>query len=657
MRRRAFMLVLLLALGVCTSVLVAWAGALVDRDGWPDTLLTRSPTGARTEMRGWLVEQGRDRTLTWRTFDALDLWDGPPDLESPTELPAWSVGRDLPDQPGPFVAARERTRDVAWEVSAGWPARCVRATRGAGPAEFALPGEFVRGGVAAMAVEWPISHDAIAEADRPGVDAWPAGGLAAVVPVRPMLGGLVVNTIVFALAWGVVLSPLVSLRVLRRWRRRKKNRCVRCGHSVQGLPDGAPCPECGRNLRERTTIAELLTARAPMLGASLALVLVVAASAVLVVHRWMAVDRLPPLHHAAAVGDVQQIERLLAGGAVVDEPVGDLNTLPTWMNEDTALRWAAARGHLGAAERLLDAGAHPHAGGFRSDPFAMAVGRGHDDVARVLLPRLTPDRVPTAMTAHLALANDAWRRLVLERFRWQQAHLADAARLAIAAHDASLLDDVVRAGLLPGGSRSGNLVASGVEADARANAAPYHRPIEWTRRLLELGFVDTPEARFHAVGAAVATGCVPALDAILADDPTWESTGLRYAAGNAAEAGHVAMIRRLAALGVDMDGSASGLPTPLFRAALAIRPDAVAALLDAGVDPRVRPAESPYSTPLGMLTHLRDEAERQRRADPNSPYLRRADDVQRILDLLEAAEARWDARGESPQDPAAPDGG
>lgn len=353
MRRAAVMLALLLALGLSTSLLFAWVGALVDRSAWPDTPLTRSPVGERTAMRGWLVEMGRDRTLTWRTFDALDLWDQPPDLEASTRLPSWSVGHDLADQPGPFAPARERTRDVAWEVSAGWPMRCVRAVRSAGPSEFALPGEFVRGGVAAMAVDWPMAHGRVTGHEGLTIEPWPNGGLAAVVPVRPIIGGLVVNTVVLALGWGVALLPLAALRAARRWRRGRKNRCARCGHARDGLPTGAPCAECGRDPHERTTLAQLLTARAPMCGASMALALVLASSAALLVYRWMAVDRLPPLHHAAAVGDVEAIERLLAGGADIEGQFIPIAGSHEAVEFSTALHWAAAReqGHTKPGDR------------------------------------------------------------------------------------------------------------------------------------------------------------------------------------------------------------------------------------------------------------------------------------------------------------------
>lgn len=650
------MLALLLALGLATSLLVAWAGALVDRDGWPDTVLTSGPAGTRTEMRGWLVEQGRDRTLTWRTFDALDLWDGPPDLESPTELPAWSVGRDLPDQPGPFVAARERTRDVAWEVSAGWPMRCVRATRGAGPEEFALPGEFVRGGVAAMAVEWPISHDAIAEADRPGVDAWPAGGLAAMVPVRPMLGGLVVNTIVFALAWGVALSPLVGLGVLRRWRRRKKDRCVQCGHSVQGLPDGAPCTECGRSLQHRTTIAELLTARAPMLGASLALVLVIGASASLLVYRWMAVDRLPPLHHAAAVGDVQEVEGLLAAGAAVDDPMGQLNSVPGFLYQSTALHWAASREHLGASRALLDHGADPAVDIFGYQPVVQAIGTGDAAIAELLMSALQPGDQLVAVEDVFAHAHPSIQRELLDRVFTTEGGRLELASRAIIELDLPLLDALVEEGLAGGGRHWNSLLGRAVQSDGRAYERPYRNNLGLTRHVLGLHLDIHPDEAEQAVRTALRNGCVPALSTLLEIYPKHAALAERLDAedlSRVALRGGRPMLACLIDLGVDLNAAPREHFNALWYAAIGLEPDALAALLDCGVDPTL--TANGQTLRQWLLFH-RDQALADPAAYPDHPFVADPPAFQRILDLLEAAEADWNARDQSAIDPAAPGG-
>jgi hypothetical protein len=643
------MLFLLLALGLCTSVLVAWAGALVDRGGWPDTLLTRSPVGTRTAMRGWLVEQGRDRSLTWRTFAALDLHMEPPDLDAPTGLPAWSVGRALADQPGPFVPARERTRLVAWEVSAGWPARCVRAVRGAGPSEFALPGEFVRGGLAAMAYGWPMPAGAVARADGFAVAPWPAGGRAAVVPLRPMVGGLVVNTVAFALAWAAALAPLVVLRPLRRRRRRTKNRCVACGHAREGLPSGAPCAECGRDPNARTPARELLTARAPMLGAALALPLVLGASAALPTHRWMAVDRLPPLHHAAAVGDVEEVERLVAAGEFVLSPCPARTGWGSAVEGTTALHWAAARGHTEAAVGLIGHGASPVGNGGPSAPIALAIRRGDEGAVRALLPYLPRDEPDWFACMWLPGANVSLIRLMLET-RWPSLpDRLEAAGHAIEDADIELYDMLLKPlpDLYAGVGKV--FLADAVRSDARAWREPWRHDLGITAAVLERATATDQRTLDDFLMLAVRGGVTPAVSALIDAGaepwPAFMHDAITY--------GDPTMIAVLAQAGVSVETGDPMARSGLWRAAELVRPGFVQAFLDAGADPTF---EVDGETAAQMLARVRARAEADPAGYAHSPYLADRDAVARILDLLETAELEWSARAGTDAAPPAPGG-
>lgn len=650
------MLCLLLLLGLGTSLLVAWAGALVDRSAWPDTVLTGAPTGTRTEMRGWLVEEGRDRTLSWRTFDALDLWDEPPDLDTPTSLPSWSVGHDLPDQPGPFAPARERTLDQAWEVSAGWPLRCVRAVRNAGPTEFALPGEFVRGGLAAMAYDWPTPTSAARGAGGIAIGPWPVDGLAAVVPLRPMPVGLLVNTVVFALLWSIALLPLVALRGLRRWRRARRNRCVACGYVLGGLPDGVPCAECGREPAERTTVGELLTARAPMLGAAVALALVLASSAALPTHRWMAVDALPALHRAAAVGDVAEIERLLADGTPVGATMGRLVGLPEWLNDTTALHWAAARGHGEVAQRLLAAGAPVGAGPFGGGPFTLALGNGHDAIAQRLILHLRPSDTPSDLDLVLPRASTAVRDGVLAHFTLSEWHVAAGVERAIIANDLACAQALIDHASAMGLRWSTDVLKSAVRLDARAWGEPYRRDLDTTARVMVLDLPAPPDIAEQAAWVAVVTGCLPAFETLLAAHPSIDADDLDLYGDELAQAasrGGAPMLARLAELGVDVNAPARQGFNALLPAAMEPDAEAVAILLDAGADPTHAEGNA---TLRRWLLDGAERAAKDRGSNPHFPSLADPDAFARILDLLEAAEARWRAREQSQDAPAAPGG-
>src|SRR5579862_6120484 len=62
------------------------------------------------------------------------------------------------------------------------------------------------------------------------------------VPYVPFWPGFALNTIFYAaIAWGLWQIPLA----IRRRRRRRLNRCVKCGYDLKGLAPASACPECG----------------------------------------------------------------------------------------------------------------------------------------------------------------------------------------------------------------------------------------------------------------------------------------------------------------------------------------------------------------------------------------------------------------------------
>jgi hypothetical protein len=493
-----------------------------------------------------------------------------------------------------------------------------------------------------MAVEWPLAHGPVAGHEGIDIEPWPSGGLAAVVPVRPMLGGLVVNTIVFALAWSVALSPLVGLRVLRRRRRRKKNRCIQCGHSVAGLPDGAPCTECGRSLQQRTAIAELLTARAPMLGASLALLLVIAASAGLIGHRWMAIDRLPPLHHAAAVGDVEQVERLVAGGADIGELCGELAGSSWDVHGTTALHWAAARGHLATVRALLSLGLDPRIGATWTTPMHAAMHGRHEDIAELLMAYPEGGGSHWFTGQELPHTSRAIATMVLDQQAQGAGALHDAAVAAVIALDVQLLDELLRHGADPFSIGDVRVFDLALKLDGIAWDEPYRHDLGLTRAVMARGYGLDPRAMDRRLQRGLMTDDSPAVVAVRrARDRLLRSSGQASAPHDDGEP--IAPIE-----GVARHGHAA-----LYHAALHYEAFLVRVLLEDGVDPRV-PQRG--QTPVQALRARREAALANPESYHGIIHGRKTHEYATILDLLEAAETQWRARKGSVQEPG-PAGG
>jgi ankyrin repeat protein len=636
--RRALLIVtLLLALGLATSVGVAWASATMWRGYDLDNPLTNTwfnePTVELGEVNQWRVAQWTDATLTrrwgwgWRDEWFEDPWEarlrgvtlGSQDRDrtwTDISLPAFSRAQRPPPEEPAAIALFVNALPSFLEREAGWPMRCLRVRWVAGDDRLDTPGERIRGGVLASYWVYPwgsSSFDA-------SMMHWDTEDEHA-IPATPMWAGLAINTVAWAAIWFVLVQLAmlpVRLWLRRRWtRRERRGRCAPCGYQLDVADDPiTTCPECGTIAGRRPRRAW----RGMVVLPALALVLVVAWVAAVGVQRITMAERLPPLHRAAAIGDDQRVRELLAAGALVDTNAPDLRPLNiSPMQGARPIEWAAARGHAAVVDALLAAGADPGMVGDQRSPLALALACGHADAAERLLdagaslvdtPKTTP--APIAIAAwtddaallgrmldradaagrgpvplelfHTTLTgrSNAVQRLVLDRTARTPRAMADQAVFAFRFEDPDLLDALVARGFDPAGA-SGAFVAY----------------IEQRPDVLEA--IEFLHARGVDLAATYGSG----------------TTALHDVAGMA---GARDAIARLVELGVPVDAVDANGRTPLHEAALNGRGASVRALLELGADARALDADG--RTPRDLWWHAARDAEGS----------------EGVRDLLEAAE-------------------
>lgn len=246
---------LLLFAGGSLSLLVAQACAL-----WAPIPVGFAAVRRTTQVHAGWVDGGRD----WNMTADLPLDQNPgPRFERLAELalPLWNgqygTSSDLPlaqrfyVQAGVCVEyetfimgydATDAASAVLFGVRAGWPFTCVAAYR-----------YRMVYGWSNKVPEPPYWVGAVTPPKflHPKSGAW---NLPRVIPVRPVWSGLVLNSLVWAVPLGLVLS---GARRLRRRRRDRLGCCRECGYSLTGI-GGAVCPECGagRALAETGVVSQ-----------------------------------------------------------------------------------------------------------------------------------------------------------------------------------------------------------------------------------------------------------------------------------------------------------------------------------------------------------------------------------------------------------------
>ncbi|MDY7107701.1 MAG: ankyrin repeat domain-containing protein [Planctomycetota bacterium] len=213
-------------------------------------------------------------------------------------------------------------------------------------------------------VGWVEEWDLISRGALVGLAPWHADSMdpadVRCLPLRPMFPGMVVDVLLFATAWLIAFS---GIHAFARWRaaaRRRAHLCPRCAYRLEPS-ESERCPECGAEA----------THRPPLMGprrlAAAAIALLLLALALtgfaLVFH---ARRPYPALHHAAYVGDVKAVGRLVSQGADIEGRMTYTLFSPTSASSFTGgfkstglrpLMLAAAAGDVPTVRCLLDAGA------------------------------------------------------------------------------------------------------------------------------------------------------------------------------------------------------------------------------------------------------------------------------------------------------------
>ena len=222
----------LLLLGLATSVLVAWGfawpggRAQFDRDRaagpsyvastkhWMEFDAMRHPGGIRVRFTGYMKRGSLG---------------GEPIVDFGTMPLGLMTGQFLIDLSDPWFWENEVraifNNKYGWQMPiirkyaecqlSGWPARCLYRQR---------------------IMERRLFPNIVREVPAP--THW----LEDLVPLRPYAAGLALNTAFYAALWGLVLFAFPAAR---RWNRRCRSLCARCGYDTARL---ATCPECGTGI-------------------------------------------------------------------------------------------------------------------------------------------------------------------------------------------------------------------------------------------------------------------------------------------------------------------------------------------------------------------------------------------------------------------------
>jgi len=222
-----------LALGLTTTIGVAWACAVLVDYADPAELLVIEGTSSNGQTDGSLIHQtgfGRQSVIVGFTSIKLARDAGIPYRTVLSDDLSWS-----------YLLSPNHFDDYMFEEATGWPALCLSWVRPI-PA-VSLPSDGLAGSLRhGLTLDPKPRTIKLPTTFAPtGMTNWLIPNVPSrILPLTILVRGIILNTLFHALVWSGVLWA--RSYVVRRWRAHH-GRCPNCNYDLRG--ERVQCPECG----------------------------------------------------------------------------------------------------------------------------------------------------------------------------------------------------------------------------------------------------------------------------------------------------------------------------------------------------------------------------------------------------------------------------